>query len=137
MNKTKFITILIFMFVIQVLFFIYINEYTYISGDIFESPFLLGFVYLILYFWKKENIKKKYQLTNKYFYLSILITWTILSVISFFVLGLLVRARVLAGTGYFLAGIEYIIMPLFYELEMIVILILDLIWFIIKKILKL
>ncbi len=136
MNKTKFITILIFMFVIQVLFFIYINEYTYISGDIFESPFLLGFVYLIIYFWQKQKIKKKYQLTNKYFYLSIIITWTILSVVCFFTLGLLVKARILAGTGDFLAGIEYIIMPFVYELEMIVILVLDLIWFIFKKLFK-
>ena len=135
MKNKKLIMIVSFMFIIQLLIFIFINEYTHMS-NIFLSPYFLGFVYLVLYFWQKEKIKKKLELTNKYFYLAIIITWTILNIVSFFTLGLLVRFKVLAGTGDFLAGIEYIIMPFFYEIEMIVIFVLDVIWFVIKKIFK-
>jgi hypothetical protein len=129
MNKIKFAAIIFATFLVQLVVFVLISEYNDGLGDLFEIiPLFIAIIILLLFFWKREKIKTKYNIKNSYFYIAIIIIWTSLSVASYFALTSFCHALQCSQS------IAYGLMPFFYEFEMIVILILDSVWCIIKKI---
>lgn len=137
MNKLKLIIIVASVYLIQLLSFVLAVEFGIKYGGLLEVTWLLfPVIILFLYFYKKESIKKRLNLTNVAFYVSVIATWTLLNVISLFSLTSLLRIGFLHGQGGFLPGIEYVLIPFFYEILLAAILLLDLIWYFIKKYLK-
>ncbi|MDD2203686.1 MAG: hypothetical protein PHT75_04900 [Bacilli bacterium] len=140
MGKFKLILIIISIFLIQIVTYVFLNENG--ASDYLFNPdtvwLFLSLIILILYLVKRNTIKKAFQLSNVEFYTIISISWTLLCIISSFVLSSLLKADIIhgqCGGGFIcLAGLEYVIVPFLYEFQLCVILALDLLWFIFKKV---
>ncbi len=132
MGKFKLVLITIIIFLIQIISVVFINEN---HGDS-EASWIILVITILLYFIKHNNIKKSFQLNNKTFYVTIIVSWTILNIISFFVLTSFLESGILNGYGDLFPGLEYVIIPFFFEFQLGVILALELIWIIIKKVFK-
>lgn len=124
-EKRNFINSIIVIFLIQIISFALVK---FLFFNMLSR--VLPFVIIILYFYKKEKIKEKCNLSNQEFKKTIKITWTTLSIFIWFIIKFLIVTEILYSSGgSILDDIMFSFLPyvvtLFLIIEMLVVLGLD------------